>query len=306
MHTPVLLNEAIDALQIKPNGLYIDATFGRGGHSQAILHHLDQGRLWVIDKDPEAIKVANELAAEDARVTVCHSSFSEIESLSCQYGIKGKVDGILMDLGVSSPQLDQADRGFSFMQDGPLDMRMDTTRGESAAVWLSHVKVETLVTVLKDYGEERFAKRISSAIVSARETTPIETTKQLADIVSKAHPRWEMHKHPATRSFQAIRIFINRELDDLKIGLAQSEMSLVQGGRLVVISFHSLEDRIVKHYMRERASGVALPRGVPMTETELDKTRFLNVIGKACKPTKEETGHNVRARSATLRVAEKR
>jgi 16S rRNA (cytosine1402-N4)-methyltransferase len=213
------------------------------------------------------------------------------------------VDGILLDLGVSSPQLDEGDRGFSFMQDGPLDMRMDTSRGETAAQWLSYADLQDIAGVLKEYGEERFARRIATAIVAAREESPIETTARLARIVSEAHPRWEKHKHPATRSFQAIRIKVNRELEDLEAFLSVALDLLRVGGRLVVISFHSLEDRLVKRYMRDMARGDSLPRGVPVTESALN--RRMRLIGKAVRASDDEVAGNVRARSAVMRVAEK-
>ena len=213
------------------------------------------------------------------------------------------VDGILLDLGVSSPQLDEADRGFSFMQDGPLDMRMDTSTGETAAQWLSYAQLQEIAGVLKDYGEERFARRIASAIIAARETAPLETTGQLAQVVKDAHPRWEKHKHPATRSFQAIRIKVNRELEDLQAFLSVALDMLRVGGRLVVISFHSLEDRLVKRYMRDMARGDALPRGVPITDSALN--RRMRLVGKAVRASAEEVSGNVRARSAVMRVAEK-
>jgi 16S rRNA (cytosine1402-N4)-methyltransferase len=213
------------------------------------------------------------------------------------------VDGILLDLGVSSPQLDDGERGFSFMQDGPLDMRMDTSCGETAAQWLSHAQLQDITTVLKEYGEERFARRIAAAIIAARETSPIETTGQLARVVSEANPRWEKHKHPATRSFQAIRIKVNHEIEDLQALLSGALDMLRIGGRLVVISFHSLEDRLVKRYMRNMARGDALPRGVPVTDGALN--RRMRLIGKAIKASEQEVAGNVRARSAIMRVAEK-
>jgi 16S rRNA (cytosine1402-N4)-methyltransferase len=213
------------------------------------------------------------------------------------------VDGILLDLGVSSPQLDDGDRGFSFMRDGPLDMRMDTSRGETAAQWLSRADLQDIAAVLKEYGEERFARRIASAIVAARTVSPIETTSQLARLVSEAHPRWEKHKHPATRSFQAIRIKVNRELEDLQAFLSVALDMLRVGGRLVVISFHSLEDRLVKRYMRDMARGDSLPRGVPVTDSQLN--RRMRLVGRSVKASAEEVASNVRARSAVMRIAEK-
>jgi 16S rRNA (cytosine1402-N4)-methyltransferase len=303
MHQTVLLREAVEALVTAPSGVYVDGTFGRGGHSREILGALEQqGRLLGVDKDPVACSFAGELSAEDSRFTFYHGSFAELPGQLRQMGIDA-VDGILLDLGVSSPQLDVADRGFSFLQDGPLDMRMDTSRGETAAQWLSHAGQEDIAGVLKEYGEERFAKRIAAAIVSEREQESITTTAHLARVVSEANPRWEKHKHPATRSFQAIRIKVNRELEDLQDLLAGALDMLKIGGRLVVISFHSLEDRMVKRYMRDMARGEQIPAGVPVTESALN--RRMKLVGKAVKASVGEVEGNVRARSAIMRVAEK-
>lgn len=286
-----------------PSGLYVDGTFGRGGHSRAILARLDSdGRLLGVDKDPQACEAANTLAAEDQRFTFYHGSFAELPDRLQRMGIDA-VDGILLDLGVSSPQLDEARRGFSFMHDGPLDMRMDTSAGETAAEWLAHAEVDAIAAVLREYGEERFARRIAAAIVAARDEQPLTTTGQLARVVSEANPRWEKHKHPATRTFQAIRIKVNRELDDLR-DLLDAALDLLRiGGRLVVISFHSLEDRMVKRYMRDMARGQQLPPGVPVTDSQLN--RRMRLVGKAVKASVEEVGDNQRARSAVMRVAEK-
>lgn len=292
------------ALNLKPEGVYVDATFGRGGHSAAILQRLGpQGRLLAIDKDLHAIAVANERFSDEPRFSIFHGSFAEIGRAVDAAGLHGRVDGILLDLGVSSPQLDDASRGFSFMREGPLDMRMDTTRGVSAAQWLAQASEGEIAKVLKELGEEKFARRIARAIVTARQESPIETTKQLAALIAAANPRWEQDKHPATRSFQAIRIFINHELDDLRECLDQVVEILAAGGRLAVISFHSLEDRIVKRFMRDEARGDDFPVDLPVTVDQLQPT--LKVVGRAVRPTPEEVDANPRARSAVLRVAEK-
>jgi 16S rRNA (cytosine1402-N4)-methyltransferase len=292
MHRAVLLQEAVANLVTSVDGHYVDGTFGRGGHSQLILDSLSvNGHLLGVDKDLEAKVVADKLVFED-----------QIQGQLGEMGMP-TVDGILLDLGVSSPQLDESERGFSFSNDGPLDMRMDTTRGETAAQWLAVARVEDIIRVLRDYGEERFAKRIAGAIVEAREEEAIVTTARLAKIVSEANPQWERHKHPATRSFQAIRIFINRELDDLKDLLDVAIDLLVVGGRLVVISFHSLEDRIVKRYMRDMSRGDKIPAGVPVLDLDLNKR--MKLVGKAVKASDDEVSSNVRSRSAVMRVAEK-
>jgi len=303
MHQTVLLREAVDALVTLPDGFYVDGTFGRGGHSRYLLQCLsDNGRVLAVDKDLAAQAAAHELAESEPRFEFFHGSFAQLPQQLHRMGIDA-VDGILLDLGVSSPQLDNSDRGFSFMHDGPLDMRMDTSCGETAAQWLSHADMQDIAGVLKEYGEERFARRIASAIIAAREEAPIETTSQLARVVSAAHPRWEKHKHPATRSFQAIRIKVNRELDDLQEFLSVALDMLRIGGRLVVISFHSLEDRMVKRYMRDMARGDSLPRGVPVTESALN--RRMRLLGRAVRASAEEVAGNVRARSAVMRVAER-
>ncbi len=303
-HRSVMLKEAIAGLALKANGIYIDATFGRGGHSREILSRLDaNGRLFVIDKDPEAIAIAKELFGNDKRVFVKQGSFTLLRTLANEYELTGKVNGILLDLGVSSPQLDEAVRGFSFLRDGPLDMRMDNTRGIDAKTWINQAKSSEMAQVFKEYGEERFAKRIANAIVTARKEQTISTTKQLADIVSRANPAWEKHKNPATRVFQAIRIFINQELDDLKAALPQCLDVLTENGRLAVISFHSLEDRIVKQFLQKQNKGDDFPIGLPVTQQQL-KPR-VRVIGKAIKASVEEIEQNPRARSAVLRIAEK-
>ena len=303
MHQTVLLQEAVDALVTLPGGFYVDGTFGRGGHSRYLLQSLnDAGHLLGVDKDLAAQAAALQLAESEPRFEFFHGSFAQLPHQLRGMGIDA-VDGILLDLGVSSPQLDEGERGFSFMKDGPLDMRMDTSCGETAAQWLSYADLQDIAGVLKEYGEERFARRIASAIVAAREESPIETTGRLAKVVSEAHPRWEKHKHPATRSFQAIRIKVNRELEDLQLFLSVALDLLRVGGRLVVISFHSLEDRLVKRYMRDMARGDSLPRGVPVTESALN--RRMRLVGKAIRASDEEVAGNVRARSAVMRVAEK-
>lgn len=303
-HDAVLLNEAVEALVIDPNGIYIDCTFGRGGHSRAILSHLsEKGRLIGFDKDLQAIAVGEQLQLEDDRFSIVHESFSLLEQEVSKHGWVGEVTGVLMDLGVSSPQLDQAERGFSFMQDGPLDMRMDTTRGQTAEQWIANTDEEDMVWTFKSFGEERYAKRIARAIVEKRAKAPITRTKQLADIISEAHPRWEKHKHPATRCFQAIRIAVNRELDDLKDTLEQALNVLKVGGRLVAISFHSLEDRIVKQFIQKQAEGQNFPAGLPITEDMIN--RRMKKVGKFTKAGDSELERNIRARSAVMRVAEK-
>lgn len=302
-HETVLLKEAVSALVTDSAGVYVDATFGRGGHSRALLEYLGvNGRLLVIDKDMEAIACAQKLAAKDGRVSVWHGSFADIEQALVHNGLE-KADGVLADLGVSSPQLDDAQRGFSFQNDGPLDMRMDVTSGISAAQWISKVSLDELAKVLKEYGEERFAKRIARAIVDARQSQDITSTLQLAKIVSEANPAWEKHKHPATRVFQAIRIFVNRELADLEIFLESASQVLAVGGRLTVISFHSLEDRLVKRFMRDKVKGQEPPPGVPIRHEDI--SRPFALVGKAVKPKEQELSLNNRARSAVMRVMER-
>lgn len=303
-HQPVLLKETLDALSVKPDGKYVDGTFGRGGHASEIVQRLGpEGRLLVMDKDPQAIVAARQLFADDARIVVAKGSFALLSQKAEELQWAGDIDGILLDLGVSSPQLDDAQRGFSFRRDGVLDMRMDTDSGRSAAEWIAQVKEQELITVLREFGEERYAKRIARAIVKAREMQPIRTTRQLATIIAQANPNWEKGKDPATRSFQAIRIFINNELEELKAGLAQVTSLLKTGGRLVVISFHSLEDRIVKRFIRDQARGDDYPAGLPVTLAQLNPR--LKPIGKAIRPSEAELAVNPRARSSVLRVAEK-
>jgi 16S rRNA (cytosine1402-N4)-methyltransferase len=304
LHDTVLLHEAVDALVGNPAGIYVDGTFGRGGHSREILRRLDPaGRLLGIDKDEEAQREALELAGCDERFAFARASFADLPGLLAERHIDA-VDGILLDLGVSSPQLDVAERGFSFLRDGPLDMRMDRSRGESAADWLNRAEESEIATVLRDYGEERYARRIAAAIVRARDETPLTRTAQLAGVVSEAHPRWEKHHHPATRAFQAIRIRVNRELDDLAGLLAAALPLLALGGRLVVISFHSLEDRIVKRYLRDLSRPPQLPRGIPVRDGERPAVP-LRLVGKAIRASDEEIAANPRARSAIMRCAER-
>ena len=303
IHQSVLLREAIDALQLKPGGVYVDGTYGRGGHSQMILEKLSSdGRLLVVDKDPAAIANAKQALGSDPRTYIYRGSFAEIRQAMTEAGWNRKADGILLDLGVSSPQLDDASRGFSFRQEGPLDMRMDPDRGESAAQWLAHAEEQDIAHVLREYGEERFSKRIARAIVKARDEATIDTTQQLAAIVAAAVPTREKGKDPSTRTFQAIRIYINHELDDLKACLEQSVELLASGGRLVVISFHSLEDRIVKRFIRKQVQGEQLPPDLPVTHVEVNAK--LRSVGKPVKASDEEIKNNPRARSAIMRVAE--
>lgn len=304
LHQSVLLDTAVDLLVHLPDGNYVDCTFGRGGHSRLILNRLgENGRLIGIDKDPEAIAFANELAEEDRRFSVFHGSFAQLSEAMSGCGWS-QVDGVLMDLGVSSPQLDDAERGFSFMRQGPLDMRMNPTQGMSAADWLASAEEQEIADVIWRYGEERFSRRIARAVVLRREEGAIATTRDLAELVSSAVPKKEKHKHPATRTFQAIRIFINRELEDLETGLAAAVDRLAPGGRLVVISFHSLEDRMVKRFMRDLARGPQLPKGLPVTASEAESDYRL--VGKALKADVAEVSDNVRARSAVMRVLERR
>lgn len=301
-HTSVLLNEAVSSLNVRPDGIYIDGTFGRGGHSRAILESLsDEGRLLVVDKDEMAIEFARKEYGQDPRVVIRHGSFQQIGGYAQELGWTRKVNGVLLDLGVSSPQLDDPERGFSFSQDGPLDMRMDNASGITLQEWLGSVSADDLALVLRNYGEERYSKRIARAVVEKSKEKPIEGTLQLAKIISEAHPRWEKHKHPATRSFQAMRIFLNRELDDLEEGLEHIAEVLAENGRLVAISFHSLEDRIVKRFIQYQIKGDEIPRGLPIIDTWEPKFKK---IGKPIKASKEEVDNNPRARSAIMRVAE--
>ena len=309
-HITVLLHEAVNGLALKENGIYIDGTFGRGGHSRLILSKLSpNGRLIGVDRDPRAIAEAKKI--QDSRFHIEHNSFSHIPEICEKLNLVGKIDGILLDLGVSSPQLDEAERGFSFMKDGPLDMRMDTTQGLSAEEWLKQVSVEDLTWVLKTFGEERFAKRIATAIVDYNKSAAkngtefLSRTSQLAELISQAVPFKDKHKHPATRSFQAIRIFINSELDELESVLNSALDMLAPEGRLSIISFHSLEDRMVKHFMKKQSKGEDIPKGLPLREDQIQRNQKLKLIGKAIQPSEAEIQANPRSRSAVLRVAER-
>lgn len=309
-HITVLLHEAVNGLALKENGIYIDGTFGRGGHSRLILSKLSpNGRLIGVDRDPRAIAEAQKI--QDPRFQIEHNSFSHIPEICEKLNLVGKIDGILLDLGVSSPQLDEVERGFSFMKDGPLDMRMDTTQGLSAAEWLKQVSVEDLTWVLKTFGEERFAKRIATAIVDYNKSAAkngtefLSRTSQLAELISQAVPFKDKHKHPATRSFQAIRIFINSELDELESVLNSALDMLAPEGRLSIISFHSLEDRMVKHFMKKQSKGEDIPKGLPLREDQIQRNQKLKLIGKAIQPSEAEIQANPRSRSAVLRVAER-
>ncbi|MEX1237698.1 MAG: 16S rRNA (cytosine(1402)-N(4))-methyltransferase RsmH [Pseudomonadales bacterium] len=302
-HETVLKNEAADALIVNPSGRFVDCTYGRGGHSEAILARLTSaGRLMVIDKDQAAIAHARERYQHDERVVVVHGSFADVAHFIESHDMK-PVDGVLLDLGVSSPQLDEAARGFSFDRDGPLDMRMDQTTGETASEWLMRADEREIAQVISRYGEERFARRIARAIVEIRQAEKLETTAQLVRIISDAVPRKEKHKHPATRTFQAVRIYINHELDALEYCLETVLDVLAMGGRLVVISFHSLEDRIVKRFMRDMARGEKLPDRLPIRDADIK--RSMRLVGKPVKASDEEVQRNRRARSSIMRVAEK-
>lgn len=304
-HYPVMLDEAIEGLAIKADGIYIDATYGRGGHSRKILSRLGtDGCLLAFDRDTEAVADARQRLADEPRFEVMHCSFGQIHDVVSERGLLGKVDGLLCDLGVSSPQLDNAERGFSFRADGPLDMRMDQTQGMSAAQWLQEAEEHDIAEVLRDFGEERYARRIARAIVRQRETVPVTTTTQLRELIIQASPQRERHKDPATRSFQALRIRVNNELGELRQLLQQSLSVLAPAGRLVVISFHSLEDRIVKRFMRDHSKPVDnAPRDIPMVA--VSKAMPLKLIGKAQSASQRELQENPRSRSAILRVAER-
>lgn len=304
-HKTVLLDEAVNGLNLRSNGIYIDGTFGRGGHSRLILSQLGpEGRLLAIDRDPQAIAAAAEIT--DPRFSIIHGPFSDMATYVRELGLEGQINGVLLDLGVSSPQLDDAERGFSFMRDGPLDMRMDPTRGLSAAEWLMNAEEEDIAWVLKTFGEERFAKRIARAIVERNRLGPMTRTHELATLIANASPFREKHKHPATRSFQAIRIYINSELEEIERALNGALEILSPEGRLSVISFHSLEDRIVKQFIRHHSRGPQVPAGIPLTEAQLRSQgrRKLKALGKM-KPSSDEVSANPRARSSVLRFAER-
>jgi 16S rRNA (cytosine1402-N4)-methyltransferase len=301
-HATVLLHEAVEALRVKAGGIYVDGTFGRGGHSRLILEQLGAGgRLIALDKDPAAVAAGRAIA--DPRFVMVHSGFARLAEVL--RGLRAEqADGVLLDLGMSSPQLDDAGRGFSFRFDAPLDMRMDTSCGQTAAEWLATADEKLLGEVIRDYGEERFAKQIARALVAARQKQPLATTRQLAEIVAQAVRTREPGKNPATRTFQAIRIYLNQELEELDCALPQCVDCLKPGGRLVVISFHSLEDRMVKHFMRDMAQGDKLPRGLPVRAADMAAGK-LRLIGKAARATEREVAQNPRARSAVMRVAER-
>jgi len=302
VHATVLLSEAVDALQVKPDGIYVDGTFGRGGHSRLILEKLgEHGKLIALDKDPMAITAGQ--AIRDARFQMVHSGFEHLGEVLRKLGVE-KMDGVLLDLGVSSPQLDDEQRGFSFRFDAPLDMRMDTSRGQTAAEWLAAVDESELAEVIREYGEERFARQIARAIVAARQERAILTTHQLVEVVARCVRTREPGKNPATRTFQAIRIHLNRELEELESVLPQCVGHLKAGGRMAIISFHSLEDRIVKRFMRDMAQGDKLPKSVPIRAADVPQGQ-LRLIGKATRASMAEVAANPRARSAVLRVAER-
>ncbi|MEW6462107.1 MAG: 16S rRNA (cytosine(1402)-N(4))-methyltransferase RsmH [Pseudomonadota bacterium] len=305
-HITVLLDEAVEGLAVRGDGCYMDGTFGRGGHSRLILQKLGpDGRLLGFDKDPLAIATGEALAAEDGRFVVVQRSFAELGEEAVVRGLDGQVSGILLDLGVSSPQLDDPGRGFSFLNDGPLDMRMNPDAGVSAADWIARADEDEIARVFKDYGEERFAKRMARAVVQRRVEQPFTRTADLAKVLTEANPAWEKGKNPATRAFQGIRIFVNNELGDLERGLEAALESLEVGGRLVVISFHSLEDRIVKQFMKRQAKGEAdkLPRDLPIIPKAFEPR--LKLIGKPVYASDEELKANPRSRSAVMRIAEK-
>ena len=303
-HEPVLLNEVLQGCNIQPSGVYVDCTFGYGGHSRAILQHLGkQGRLLAFDRDPATADCLGDELQQDVRFTFINSSYTMLNEQIIQRELVGQVHGILFDLGVSSPQLDDPSRGFSFQKDGVLDMRMDNRCGKTAAEWLQYASEKDIARVLREYGEERFATRIARRIVKSRLKSPILSTLQLANLVASAMPFREKGKHPATRTFQAIRIFINRELDELALALSQVIELLACGGRLLVISFHSLEDRLVKRFMRQKSRGDDVPRHIPLADNQ--RQPKLCIVAKPVRPRDEEVAANPRARSAILRIAER-
>ncbi|NAW69572.1 16S rRNA (cytosine(1402)-N(4))-methyltransferase RsmH [Vibrio sp. V27_P1S3P104] len=309
-HISVLLHESIEGLAIKPDGIYIDGTFGRGGHSRTILSQLgENGRLYSIDRDPQAIAEAKKI--DDPRFTIIHGPFSGIAQYAIQYGLQGKVDGVLFDLGVSSPQLDDAERGFSFMKDGPLDMRMDPSSGIPVSQWLLEADLDDITWVIREFGEDKHARRIAKAIIAYQENpenAPLTRTSQLAKLISEAAPKsFKEKKHPATRAFQAFRIYINSELEEIDTALQGAANILAPEGRLSVISFHSLEDRMVKRFIRKESKGPEVPHGIPLTEAQISALgrAKLKTIGKAIKPSEHEVSLNPRSRSSVLRVAEK-
>lgn len=304
LHLPVLLKESVDGLGIKRGGLYVDVTYGRGGHSRAILDELDEtGCLVAMDRDPHAVEHARKSFGDDPRCRIAHGSMQDIDKNLQSIAPGRKANGVIADLGVSSVQLDDPDRGFSFMADGPLDMRMDTHADLDASSWLNHVDESDLVQVLREFGEERYARRIARAVVTSRQARPLLRTRQLADLVCEAVPTREKHKHPATRTFQAVRMYINSELEQLSTFLPRAVKVLAEGGRLAVISFHSLEDRLVKRFMREQARGDKYPADLPVTVKQMKP--LLRIVEKPQRPQISEVATNPRARSGVLRVAER-
>lgn len=303
-HSPVMVREVLRALNIQAGGIYVDATFGRGGHTKAILDRLNSnGRVLAIDRDPESCTAARSSFPRENRLTVIHRQFSDLSNILDEFNLNKCVIGILIDLGLCSTQLDTARRGFSFLRPGPLDMRMDTSVGETAADWLARVEEKELYRVLRELGEERFARRIAHQVVKQRKSMPIRNTEALSKLVTDVVPTRERRKHPATRSFQAIRMHLNRELEELKRVLPQATNGLMEGGRLVVISFHSLEDRLVKLFMRDAANGDIFPPDLPITQDHISPV--LRLVSKPVRPTTQEITTNPRSRSAVLRVAEK-
>ncbi len=305
-HAPVMHDEVMQKLNVQPGGVYVDGTYGRGGHAKSILSCLDKnGRLIVMDKDPDAIKAAQESMGQDSRVTIFHDDYAHLYERLVTMDLTQSIDGVLLDLGVSSPQLDDATRGFSFQKNGPLDMRMDPTQGESAAQWLARADEAAISRVLWDFGEERYARRIAGKIVEIRQLTAIDDTASLAELIRGCVPQGKRHKHPATRSFQAIRIHINQELAHIGYFLDSMFDLLKIGGRLLVISFHSLEDRLVKRFFKNHSSRPKIPRGLPVRDSELIASIRLKLVGKAIKAGVKELELNPRARSAVLRIAER-
>ncbi|GIU51767.1 MULTISPECIES: 16S rRNA (cytosine(1402)-N(4))-methyltransferase RsmH [Shewanella] len=304
-HLSVLLKETVDGLNIHEDGIYIDGTFGRGGHSRHVLSQLgENGRLIAIDRDPQAIEAAKQFA-DDPRFQIVHGGFGQIEQYVTELGLKGKIDGVLLDLGVSSPQLDDAERGFSFLRDGPLDMRMDNSQGQTAAQWIAKAEIEDMAWVFKTYGEEKNSRHIARCIAADRDEKPFLRTKDLAELIARITKNKERNKHPATRVFQAIRIYINSELEQIEQALEGAVAVLAPEGRLSVISFHSLEDRMVKRFIRKYSQGASVPHGLPITEAEINKSKKLKAMGKAMKPSDIEIEQNPRARSSVLRVAQR-
>lgn len=305
-HAPVMRDEIIDGLAIRPDGHYVDGTYGRGGHASSILQALgESGRLIVMDRDPQAIEHARENMGKDKRVTIIHDDYANMRQRVAALDLLEKIDGVLLDLGVSSPQLDAAERGFSFQQNGPLDMRMDTSRGETAADWLGRADENEIARVLRDFGEERHARRIARRIVETRIARPIEDTATLAALISTCVPRPRNNRHPATRSFQAIRIFVNQELAQLQRFLETVFDIVKVGGRLLLISFHSLEDRLVKRFFKQHSSRPQIPRGLPLRDSEVEAVVRLRLVGRAIRAGAAELALNPRARSAVLRIAER-